>query len=143
MTTFTSPLIIEGANNPKIGTQTDTSAFVHCTKIVPLNGAAIAPRAIITLPPFSILTNARAYATSAFAADVSAINVNFGNSSDATRYGVITVSALGQIRGALTSAAADFNTQTGGTMVITGSAVSTATFTAGGAIALVEYIVVG
>jgi hypothetical protein len=143
MTTFTSPLIIEGANNPKLGTSTDTSGFVHCTKIVPLTGAAVSPRAIVTLPPFSILTNARAYATSAFAADVSAMNVSFGNSSDATRYGIIAVSALGQIRGATVSAANDFNNQTGGTMVIVGSAVSTATFTAGGANALVEYIVVG
>lgn len=143
MTTFTGPLVIEGANNPKLGTTQDTSGFVHCTKVVPLTGGAVSPRAIVTLPPYSILTNARAYATSAFAADVSAMNVSFGNSAQAARYGIISVSALGQVRGATVSAADDFNNPTGGTIVVVGSAVSTAVFTTGGANALIEYIVVG
>jgi len=141
MTAFTGPLVVQGVNNPTGNPQTDTAGFVHCTKIVPLTGGATAPRAVVTLPNNSILTACRAYATSAFAADVSAANVSFGNSSDATRYGIIAVSAVGQIRSATVSAANDF--QSGGTIVVVGSAVSTTTFTSGGVNALIEYINLG
>lgn len=141
MTTFTAPLQVQGANNPTGNSQTDTSGFVPCTKIVPLTGGATAPRAVITLPPFSTLTACRAFTASAYAADVSAVSVSFGNSSDATRYGIIAVSAVGQIRSATVSAANDFDS--GGTIVVVGSAVSTTTFTSGGAKALVEYLVTG
>lgn len=141
MTAFIAPLQIQGANNPTGNSHTDTTGFVHCTKIVPLTGGATAPRSVITLPPFAILTACRAFATSAFAADVSAMNVSFGNSSDATRYGIIAVSAVGQVRSSTVSAADDFGA--GGTIVVVGSAVSTTTFTSGGAKALVEFIVTG
>lgn len=143
MTAFRGPLIVQGPNNPTGNSQTDSSGFVSCIKVVPLTGGATAPRAVVTLPPFAILLTGRAYATSAFASDVSAMNVSFGNSSDATRYGIISVSAVGQIRNATVSAGDDFNNGTGGTIVVVGSAVSTTTFTSGGANALIEYLVVG
>lgn len=141
MTTFQSPLKIQGANGDTGNPQTETSGFVRSIKQVSLGGAAVSPRSIVTLPPFSTLTGLWAVPTSAFAADVSAVNVNWGNSAQATRYGVIAVSALGAIRAAAVSAATDFDA--GGTIVITGSAVSTAVFTTGGVRAFVEYLTVG
>lgn len=141
MTTFQTPLKTEGANGGTGNSQTETSGFVHASKVISLGGGATAPRAIVTLPPFSTLTGLRAIPTSAFAADVSAVNVNWGNSAQATRYGVIAVSALGSLRAAAVSAATDFDA--GGTIVVTVSAVSTTTFTAGGVRAFIEYITVG
>jgi hypothetical protein len=140
MTTFQSPLKTVGANGITGNSQTETTGFVHSTKIVSLGGGSTAPRSIITLPPKSVVTGLYALSTSAFAADVSAVNVNFGNSAQASRYGVISVSALGLVRNAAVSAATDFDA--GGTMVITGSAVGTTTFTTGGFRAFVEYITV-
>lgn len=140
MTTFTGPLKVQGANNPTGNSQTDTSGYVHCTKIVDLVGASTAPRAIVSLPQFAYLTNLRAFCVSGFAADVSAVNVSWGNSSDATRYGIIAVSAVGAPRSASVSGAFDFYSN-GGTIVIVGSAVSTTTFTSGAVKAFVEYIV--
>jgi len=137
MTTFTAPLKVAGPNQPSGNPQTDTIGYVHCTKFVSLDSTT--SRAVITLPPNSLLTSGRGVATSAFSADVSALNVNFGNSSQATRYGVISVSAVGQVRSAVVSGATDFDN--GGTIVITVSAVSTTTFTSGGVRAFVEYIV--
>jgi len=141
-TTFTGPLEGQGANNPTGNPQTDTAGYVGFTKVIPL-GSGTASRAVITLPERSILQSCVAFATSAFAADVSAANVNFGNSSDATRYGVISVSAIGQNRSVTAvSAVNDFLNGTPQTMVITISAVSTTTFTTGGAYALVRFIMV-
>jgi hypothetical protein len=141
MTTFQSPLKTIGAGGDTGNSQTETSGFVHSVKQVSLTGAAVSPRAIITIPPFSTLTGLSAIATSAFAADVSAVNINWGTSAQPARYGVISVSALGAIRAAGVSAATDFDA--GGTIVITGSAVSTAVFTTGGARVFVEYLTVG
>lgn len=140
MTTFQAPLKIVGANGITGNSQTETTAFVKSTKVVSLGGGSTAPRTIITLPPKSTFLSAIAIATSAFSADVSAVNVNFGNSSQATRYGVISVSAIGAVRSATVSAADDFDS--GGTIVITGSAVSTTTFTSGGFRAFIEYLTV-
>lgn len=139
MTTFQFPLKGYGAAGDTGNPQTETSGYVHVTKIVSLDGTATNSRKIVTLPDKATLTSLRACATSAFAADVSAVNVNFGNSAQATRYGVVAVSAVGQIRGAVVSAATDFDTTN--TIVITTSAVSTAVFTTGGVRAFVEYIV--
>lgn len=141
MTTFQAPLKIQGAGGDTGNSQTETSAFVRCTKVLTLTGASVSPRQIITLPPNSTLTMLEAVPTSAFAADVSAVNVNWGNSAQATRYGVIAVSALGQVRSAAVSAATDFDA--GGTIVVTVSAVSTAVFTTGGVRALISYVTVG
>lgn len=141
MTTFQSPLKIQGAGGDTGNPQTETSGFVRSIKVLSLGGGAVSPRQIVTLPPFSVLTGLWAVATSAFAADVSAVNVNWGNSAQASRYGLIAVSALGAIRSAAVSAATDFDA--GGTIVVTGSAVSTAVFTAGGVRAFIEYITVG
>jgi hypothetical protein len=147
MTTFQTPLKTQGAAGDTGNSQTETSGFVHASKAVSLGATGgNARRAIVTLPAFSTLTNLRAVATSAFAADVSAVNVNWGNSADATRYGVIAVSAVGAMRGATVSGAIDFdviNLSSPNTMVITVSAVGTTTFTAGGVRAFVEYITVG
>lgn len=137
MTTFNVPLKVVGDNGITGDPTTDTQAYVHTSKVVYL-GPGSESRKIITIPPKSTLTNLRATATSAFATDVSAANVSWGNSAQATRYGVISVSALGLMRGATVSAGTDFDT--GGTLVITLSAVSTTTFTAGGARAFIEYI---
>lgn len=140
MTTFQLPLKTIGANgNPGIS-NLETSGYVKSTKVVSLGGGATAPRAVITLPPQSTLTNLYAFSTSAFASDVSAVHVNWGNSGQATRYGVIAVSALGQIRAATVSAADDFASSS--TIVITASAVGTTTFTTGGVRAFIEYITV-
>jgi len=141
MTTFQSPLKTIGKSGGTGNSQTETSGFVHSTKIISLGGGATPPRAIVTLPDFSVLTGLYACVTSAFAADVSAVNVNWGNSAQSTRYGVIAVSAVGQIRTATVSAATDFDTTN--TIVITASAVSTTTFTSGGVRAFIEYITVG
>lgn len=143
MTAFTGPLLVQGINNPTGNPQTDTAGFVHCTKIVPLTGGATAPRSVVTLPSNCILTACRAYVTSALAADVSAVNVSFGSSSDATRYGIVAVSAVGQLRASTVSAAGDFQNPLINTMVIVASAVSTTTFTTGGANAMIEYIILG
>lgn len=139
MTTFQAPLKTVGVNGITGNSQTQTVGYVHCTKFVSLGGGSTAPRAVITLPPKSTLTNLRAFITSALAADVSALNVSWGNTAQATRYGIIAVSAQGAIRAASVSAADDF--EAGGQIVIVASAVSTATFAAGGARAFVEYLV--
>jgi hypothetical protein len=138
MTTFQTPLKTVGADGITGNSQTETTGYVHASKVVSLGGGAAAPRAIVTLPPFSTLTGLRAVPTSAFASDVSAVNVNWGNSAQATRYGIIAVSALGALRSAAVSGAVDFDA--GGTIVITASAVSTSVFTAGGVRAFIEYI---
>lgn len=139
MTNFQAPLKVMGKDGITGNATTDTQAYVQCTKVVPLGGGSTAPRQIVTLPSNAMLTNLRAFATSAFAADVSAVNVSWGNSADATHYGIIAVSAVGQIRGATVSAAGEFDA--GGTIIIVASAVSTTTFTTGGVRAFVEYVV--
>lgn len=139
MTTFQAPLKIVGKDGITGSSVTDTQGYTHCTKVLSLGGGATAPRQIITLPNKAMLINLCAFATSAFSADVSAVNVSWGNSADATHYGIIAVSAVGQIRGATVSAAGEFDT--GGTIIVVASAVSTTTFTTGGVRAFVEYIV--
>jgi len=142
MTTFQTPLKTQGAGGDTGNSQTETSGFVDAHKTVSLGatGGAV-KRAIVTLPPFSTLRGLTAIPTSAFAADVSAVNVNWGNSADATHYGVIAVSAVGALRSAAVSAGTEFDA--GGTIVITVSAVSTTTFTAGGVRAFITYTTVG
>lgn len=141
MTTFQTPLKTQGASGDTGNSQTETSGFVHASKVLSLGATGgNVRRAIVSLPEFSTLTGLRAVPTSAFAADVSAVSVSWGNSADATRYGVIAVSALGALRSASVSGAVDFDD--GGTVVITVSAVSTTTFTAGGVRAFIEYITV-
>lgn len=140
MTTFQVPLKTIGAGGDTGNSQTQTIGYVHATKVVSLGGGSTAPRQIVTLPPKSSLINLRGIVTSAFAADVSAVNINWGNSAQATRYGVIAVSAIGQVRGATVSASDDFDS--GGTIIITASAVSTTTFTTGGVRAFIEYLTV-
>lgn len=139
MTTFQSPLKIVGKNGITGNQVTDTQAYVHCTKVVSLGGGSTAPRQIITLPSNAIVTNLRGFVTSALAADVSAVNISWGNSADATHYGIIAVSAVGQVRNSVVSAAGEFDT--GGTIIIVASAVSTTTFTTGGVRAFVEYVI--
>lgn len=138
MTTFQTPLQIVGANGITGNNQTETCSFVRGTKVLSLGSST--SRQIVTLPPFSTLTGLSACMVSAPATDVSALNVNWGNSGQATRYGIIAVSALGQIRAATVSAAADFDASS--TIVVTTSAVSTTTFTTGGVRAFIEYVTV-
>jgi len=140
MTVFQTPLETVGPNGETGNPQTDTVGFVSCRKVLSLGGGSTAPRRIVTLPPFSTLIGLGALPTSALAADVSAVNVNWGNSAQATRYGVIAVSALGAFRAATVSAGVDFDN--GGTIVVTVSAVGTTTFTTGGVRAFIEYITV-
>lgn len=146
MTTFQTPLITQGANGATGNSQTDTSGFVHSSKVISIGATgSLGTRAIVTLPSNSTLTGLRAVPTSAFAADVSAVNVSWGNSADATRYGVVAVSALGALRAAAVSGATDFDVATSAlpnTIVVTVSAVSTTTFTTGGVRAFIEYITV-
>lgn len=142
MTTFNVPLKTQGTGGNTGNSQTETSGFVSARKVVSLGATGgNVRRAIITLPPFSSLLTAGGFSTSAFAADVSAAFINFGNSADATHYGVIAVSAVGQLRNATVSAGGEFDS--GGTIVVTVSAVSTTTFTAGGVRAFVEYLTIG
>jgi len=140
MTTFQTPLKTQGASGDTGNSQTETSAFVRGTKVLSLGSSN--SRQIVTLPPFSTLTSLGACVTSAGApADpVSAFSVSFGNSGQAARYGVIAVSALGQLRSPTVSASTDFDA--GSTIVVTLSAVSTTTFTAGGVRAFIEYVTV-
>jgi hypothetical protein len=143
MTTFAAPLMTVGKNGITGNSQTDTTGFVHASKVVSLGASN--SRAVVTLPSFSTLTGLRAVTTSAFAADVSAVNVSWGTSTQATRYGVIAVSALGALRSAAVSGATDFDNadiSPFNTIVIAVSAVGTTTFTTGGVRAFVEYITV-
>lgn len=146
MTTFQVPLRTVGVGGLTGNSQTDTSGYVHASKVVSIGATGtLGTRAIVTLPSFSTLTGLRAIPTSAFAADVSAVTVNWGNSADATHYGAIAVSALGALRSAAVSAGTEFDNAGASpfnTIVITVSAVSTTTFTAGGVRAFVEYITV-
>lgn len=142
MTIFQTPLKTQGPGGDTGNSQTETSGFVDSHKVVSLGATGTnIRRAIITLPPNSTLRGLTAIPTSAFAADVSAVNVNWGNSADATHYGVIAVSAVGALRSALVSAGTEFDT--GGTIIITVSAVSTANFTTGGVRAFITYTCVG
>lgn len=142
MTTFQTPLKTIGASGETGNPQTETSGYVMTSKMVSLGATGgNVRRAIVTLPPFSTIIGLDAVPTSAFAADVSAALVNWGNSADATHYGVIAVSGVGSLRSAAVSAATEFDA--GGTIVITVSAVSTTTFTAGGVRAFIRYNTAG
>lgn len=142
MTTFQTPLKTQGAGGDTGNSQTETSGFIAARKVVSLGATGgNVRRVIVTLPPFSTITGLEAVTTSAYAADVSAALVNWGNSADATHYGVIAVSALGQVRSATVSAATEFDA--GGTVIITVSAVTTTTFTVGGVRAFINYTTVG
>jgi len=143
MTTFQNPLKTRGVGGDTGLPATDTTSYVTQAKIVSLGGGATAPRQIITIPSNSTLLRMGGVVTSALAADVSAVNISFGNSADATHYGIIAVSALGQVRTTTVSAATEFDNVTVSpfnTIVIVVSAVSTTTFTAGGVRAFVEYV---
>jgi hypothetical protein len=143
MTTFQTPLKTYGAGGDTGNPQTESSGFVPAKKYISLGSTGgNARRAVVTIPPLSTLTSLQAVATSAFAADVSAAIVSWGNSADATRYGSIAVSAVGQLRSVTgVSGCTDFDA--GGTIVITVSAVSTTTFTTGGVRAMLQYTTVG
>lgn len=138
MTGFVAPLKILGPSDPTGDTQTNASGFVRATKVLTLGSGN--SRQIVTLPPKSTLTALEAAIVSAPAADVSALVISWGNSGQASRYGLIAVSALGQVRGSVVSAATDFDT--GGTIVVVASAVSTTTFVAGGARVFIQYVTV-
>lgn len=137
MTEFTAPLKIGGVNAETGNPQTVTTGYVKAVKVLSLGVSNT--RQIVTLPANASLTNLYAFTTSAPEADVSAFNVSFGSSGDATHYGIIAVSALGQLRAASVSAAGEFDAAT--TIVAVISAVSTTTFTAGGVRAFIEYAV--
>lgn len=144
MTTFQTPLKTQGAGGDTGNSQTETSGFVHSSKVISLGATGTAiKRAVVSIPPFSTLTGLRAIPTSAFVvnSDVSALNVSWGNSADATHYGIIAVSALGALRTASVSAGTEFDN--GGTVVVVVSAVSTTTFNVGGVRAFIEYVTVG
>lgn len=139
MTTFQTPIKGIGFQGDTGNTQTETSGYIACFKQVVLSQAA--PRAIVTIPKNSTLLKLSAVQSSAFTGTdpVSAMNVNFGNSADATRYGTVVVSALVQLReSSLVSAATDFDADA--TIVVTLSALSTTTFTAGGVRAFIHYL---
>ncbi len=139
-TTFEGPLRTGiDTGNP----QTSTIAYVPCRKVSSIGfGAA---RTVVTLPPKSTLWSLAAVPTSAFTGgdSVTAMTVSFGTSSDATRYGVVTVSALGRYRSAtIVSGATDFDVS-GGTVVITLSAEATSVFTGGGVRTFVSFVPTG
>lgn len=139
MTHFTAPLIVIAPGDPTGNAQTNGAGYVLATKIRSM-GSGTTSRMVVTIPPYSTLKQLSAVPTSAFASDVSAVNVSFGNSADATHYGVIAVSAVGNLRLAPVSAATEFDA--GGTIVITVSAVSTTTFTTGGVRAFISFVTV-
>lgn len=134
-TTFKGP-IRTGLNtgNP----QTNTLGFLGATKVC--NTGFGADRVVVTLPPGANLVGLGASPVSAFTGTdpVSAMSVKFGNSADATRYGIITVSALGNYRESAVSASNDFDN--GGTIVVTISALSTTSFTGGGTRNFIRYV---
>lgn len=145
MTTFQVPLKSIGAGGDTGYSGTESSGFVPATKVLSLGVGS--SRQIVTLPSKSTITGLKACVTSAGAPDpVSAFIVNFGNSGQASRYGLIAVSALGQVRSPTVSAATDFDDATTSpfnTIVVAISGVSTTTFTAGGVRAFIEYVTVG
>lgn len=141
MTTNTVPLKIQGKDGNTGNEQTRAIGYVRCTRQVNL-GIAPDNRKIITLPPNSTLLGLSAIVVSAWAGvdtAASSMNVNFGNSADSTHYGVVNVSAVVALKEAASvSAGNEFDS--GGTIVVTLSALSTTTFTAGGVRAFAEYL---
>lgn len=140
-TTFRGPVKIGDA--PVGNPQLETVGYVRLSKVVPLTSGT---RTIISFPANTLITACKAVVTSAFSGvdtAASAMNVNFGTSADPTGYGVINVSGNGTGAGAMGSLAVVSGAilDAGGTMILTLSAASTTTFTAGGVRALVDYIV--
>lgn len=134
-TTFTGPLSI-GANtgNPATSTESWVPARRQC------NVGFGQARQIVSIPKGTLMS-LEAVPVSAFTGgdSVTAMSVNFGTSADPTRYGVVTVSALGRTRtAAIVSGAADFDN--GGTIVVTISAEATTVFTGGGVRAFVGFV---
>lgn len=137
MTTFQHPLKAVGPNGLTGDPTTNTESYVRSMKVIPL-GPGAASRQIVTIPANSTILAMGGTATSAFAADVSACNVNFGTSAQVSRYGLISVSALGLVRNVVVSASTDFDAQS--TIIVTLSAVGTTTFSSGGARAFIEFV---
>ncbi len=142
MTGFTAPLKILGPGDPTGNPQTNASGFVPAYKQVSLGGGLGETRKIVTIPPQSTLVGLSFTLTSAFAGDTAAtaMAVQFGTSADPTGIGVFNVSGGAPNRWAFpTSGAAAFDT--GGTIVLNLSALSTTTYTGGGRL-FVEYVTV-
>lgn len=142
MTGFTAPLKVLGPGDPTGNPQTNASGFVLATKQASLGGALGETRKIVTIPPQSTLLGLGFTLTSAFAAETaaSAMVVQFGTSADPTGIGGFNVSAGAANRWAFpTSGAASFDS--GGTIVLNLSALSTTTHTGGGRL-FVEYVTV-
>lgn len=143
MTGFTAPLKVLGPGDPTGNPQTEASGFVLATKQVAVGGALGQTRKIVTIPPQSTLLGLGFTLTSAFGGvdtAASAMVVSFGTSADPAGIGVFNVSAGVANRWAFpTSGAASFDT--GGTVVLNLSALSTTTYTGGGRM-FVEYVTV-
>lgn len=135
-TTFTGPLCIgEYTGN----TTTETRSFVPGRRQVNLSQAS--PSATLTIPAKSTIVKLAFVPTSAFTGTdpVSAMNVTFANGT--LVHGVVTASAASRYHESTFVSAAEAY-DTGGTMTITLSALSTTVFTGGGGRAFVEYLTV-
>lgn len=142
MTNFKEPLKI-GDPATGLGSAYDTFGYVPANKVIALGGGGGQTRQIVSFPAKTTPYMLGFVQTSAFGGvdtAASAMVVSFGNSSDATRYGVFNVSAgagAGSRFAFNVSAAADFDLA--GTMIVTLSALSTTTYTGGGR-AIVGYV---
>lgn len=134
-TNFTGPLTV----GEKTGRDsTDTRGYVARRYIreVSFTNQSVT----ITIPPKSVVTKTGYIPTSAFTGTdpVSAMNITFANGT--LVHNIVTASAASKYHESTTVSAADYDT--GGTMTITISALSTTTFTGGGGRAFVEINVV-
>lgn len=134
-TNFTGPLSF----GEKTGlATTDTRGWIPGRKILLLD--VTIPSASVTIPANSVLTKTSFVPTSAFAGTdpVSAMNVTFANGSIV--HNIITASAATKYHESTTVSGAIYDT--GGTLTVTLSALSTTTFTGGGGRAFVEYLTI-
>lgn len=115
---------------------TDTRGYMPGRKVVRLSQAS--PSATLAIPPKSVVTKTAFVPTSAFTGDdpVSAMVITFANGTQV--HNVVTASAATKYHESTTVSAAVYDT--GGTMTVTLSALSTTVFTGGGGRAFVEYI---
>lgn len=117
---------------------TDTRAWMPGRRVVLLSQAS--PSGSITIPAKSVVTKTAFVPTSAFTGTdpVSAMAVTFANGT--LVHNVVNVSAETKYHESTTVSAALYDT--GGTLTVTLSAISTTVFTGGGGRAYVEYITV-
>ena len=120
--------------------QTDTRGFVRLSKRVVIGAGQT--RQVVSLAPDSVVTGFGFVPTSAFTGgdSVTALSVNFGSSADPNQHGVVTVSAATRYTEAVDAFVSAAVFDSGGTMVVTISAVSTTTFTGGGGRAFIHYV---